>query len=82
MIDYDGRSAFFAGQLVVKATPDNVGPFSDRGDSGSSVLNARNELVGLLFAGSQRQTLVNPITDVLSTLGQEMGTAAALVVTP
>lgn len=82
MIDYDGRSAFFGGQLVVKATPDNVGPFSDRGDSGSGVLDARNELVGLLFAGSQQQTLVNPITEVLSTLVKELGTAASLVVTP
>jgi hypothetical protein len=82
MIDYDGRPAFFAGQLVVKATSDNVGPFSDRGDSGSGVLNARNELVGLLFAGSEQQTLVNPIADVLSALVKELGTAAALVVTP
>jgi S1-C subfamily serine protease len=82
MIDYDGRLAFFAGQLVVKATPDNVGPFSDRGDSGSGVLNARSELVGLLFAGSEQQTLVNPITDVLSALVKELGAAAALVVTP
>ena len=40
------------------------------------------QVVGLLFAGSQQQTLVNPITDVLTELVKELGTAASLVVTP
>jgi hypothetical protein len=67
---------------VIQTTPDNVGPFSSPGDSGSGVLNARSELVGLLFAGSQQQTLVNPITDVLGALVKELGTSPAPVVTP
>jgi S1-C subfamily serine protease len=78
-IGYAGGSAYFAGQLVVRATTDNVGPFSNPGDSGSAVLNARHELVGLLFAGSQQQTLVNPITDVLTELASELGTSTSLV---
>lgn len=67
-ISYPGGVAYFNNQLVVQATADNVGPFSDRGDSGSGVFNDRHELVGLLFAGSTLQTLVNPISDVLSSL--------------
>jgi S1-C subfamily serine protease len=80
-IPYPGGTAYFAGQLVVQATSDNVGPFGIAGDSGSGVLNARHELVGLLFAGSQQQTLVNPIADVLAELTAELKTAASLVVT-
>ena len=68
-IEYNpGDVAFFTGQLVIRPTLDNVGPFSMPGDSGSGISNARNELVGLLFAGSAQQTLANPIMDVLSQL--------------
>ncbi|HID78411.1 MAG TPA: hypothetical protein EYP56_20770 [Planctomycetaceae bacterium] len=67
-IQYAAGTAYFAGQLVVQASGENGGPFSDRGDSGSAVLNDRHQLVGLLFAGSRRQTLVNPIHDVLAQL--------------
>jgi hypothetical protein len=80
-IPYPGGTAYFAGQLVVQASSDNVGPFSTRGDSGSGVLNARHELVGLLFAGSQQQTLVNPIADVLAELTAQLPTAPSLVLT-
>ena len=78
-IPYAGGTAYFAGQLIVRATPDNVGPFSNAGDSGSGVLNARHEIVGLLFAGSQQQTLVNPINDVLAELVTALGKPASLV---
>jgi len=74
-INYPGGTAYFAGQLIVSATPNNVGPFSDRGDSGSGILNADHKLVGLLFAGSTLQTLVNPIDDVLSELQAALGVA-------
>ena len=67
-IPYSGGNAMFVNQIVVEATADNVGPFSDRGDSGSGVLNDRHELVGLLFAGSPERTLVNPIADVINEL--------------
>jgi S1-C subfamily serine protease len=76
-----GRDAYFAGQILVKATKDNVGPFSNPGDSGSGVLNARSELVGLLFAGSTLQTLVNPVADVLTELSTALGVAKLDVIT-
>jgi len=72
MIEYNkGDFAYFTGQLVIESTRDNVGPFSIPGDSGSGIINARNELVGLLFAGSTNQTLANPIDDVLSQLAAQ-----------
>ncbi len=67
-ITYPDGTAVFSDQMVVKATSDNVGPFSDDGDSGSGVLSDRHELVGLLFAGSPKRTLVNPIDSVVSEL--------------
>ena len=75
------KKAYFTGQILVDATPDNVGPFSDRGDSGSAVLNMRNEIVGLLFAGTPNRTLVNPIEDVLDQLRQKSGDASLAVAT-
>ena len=60
--------AHFTGQIVIKSTWDNGGPFSKPGDSGSAVLNDEHEIVGLLFAGSSLQTLVNPIDVVLAEL--------------
>lgn len=72
-INYSTGTAFFAGQIVVEGTADNGGIFSDRGDSGSAVLNDRHEIVGLLFAGSNLQTLVNPIADVVKSLRTTSG---------
>ena len=54
--------ARFTDQLL--ATPMSAG-----GDSGSAVLNENNEIVGLLFAGSDSSTLINPIQAVFSALG-------------
>ncbi len=79
MIPYPSGSAFFAGQLVIEATADNGGSFSDRGDSGSAILNDQHELVGLLFAGSERQTLANPIADVLKELEEASGLTLRVV---
>jgi hypothetical protein len=76
-----GQDAYFAGQFVVQATPDNVGPFSNSGDSGSGVLNSHSELIGMLFAGSQLQTLVNPVADVLAALTAVLGKPSLSVVT-
>ncbi|HEV3338881.1 MAG TPA: hypothetical protein VG125_00945 [Pirellulales bacterium] len=73
MLTYPTGQAFFAGQLVIEGTPDNGGLFSDHGDSGSAILSDRHGLVGLLFAGSQRQTLANPIADVIRELQQASG---------
>ena len=64
-IDYDGRPALFTGQVV-------AGPMSQPGDSGSAVLDMDGRVVGLLFAGSDAATVINPIDDVLSALDVEL----------
>ncbi len=67
-IDYYGPSALFEGQLIAS-------PMSQPGDSGSAVLDPERRVVGLLFAGSDAATLINPITDVLTALRVEVVTA-------
>ncbi|MGD1996591.1 MAG: hypothetical protein PVH62_07440 [Anaerolineae bacterium] len=66
-IDYYGPTALFDGQLVAS-------PMSSGGDSGSAVLDERPQVVGLLFAGSDQATIINPIEDVLSALDVEIVT--------
>ena len=55
-------SAQFADQLM-------DGAMSQGGDSGSAVLDESNNLVGLLFAGSDTTTIMNRIQNVFSELG-------------
>jgi len=57
-------TAFFEGQIVsdIKSLP---------GDSGSLVTNEKGEAVGLLFAGSDTRTIINPIQTVLDKLNIE-----------
>lgn len=57
-----GKTATFVGQLM-------AGGMSAGGDSGSACLNMSNELVGLLYAGSDNSTIFNPIQDVFEQLG-------------
>jgi hypothetical protein len=64
-IQYDNRSALFTGQLVADA-------MSKPGDSGSAVLDMDGRVVGLLFAGSDYTTIINPIGEVLSALNVEL----------
>jgi len=45
-----------------------TGPMAKPGDSGSLVLTEKNEAVGLLFAGSEEATLINPIINVMKLL--------------
>ncbi len=61
-----GKVATFENQLV-------AGPMSQGGDSGSLVV-AANELkaVGLLFAGSDQSTIINPIQAVLDCLNVDL----------
>jgi hypothetical protein len=56
-----GKIATFVNQLV-------TGPMSAGGDSGSAVLDMNNNLVGLLFAGSDQTTIMNPMTEVFNLL--------------
>ena len=60
----DGKMATFIDQIMTTA-------MSEGGDSGSVVLNEVNEVVGLLFAGSDQVTIVNKISNVLKELGLE-----------
>ncbi len=55
------RSAWFTDQLI-------AGPMSMDGDSGSAVVSHDNRLTGLLFAGSERITLINRIEHVMQAL--------------
>jgi hypothetical protein len=57
-----GRTARFTDQIM-------AGAMSSGGDSGSAVLDAENNLVGLLFAGSESTTVITPIGHVVDALG-------------
>ncbi|MFH5883536.1 hypothetical protein ACG2F4_04420 [Halalkalibaculum sp. DA3122] len=55
------KVATFVDQLV-------AGSMSQGGDSGSAVLDNENNLVGLLFAGSDTSTIINRIDNVFNSL--------------
>ena len=57
-----GLIASFTDQLM-------AGAMSQGGDSGSAVLDNTDNLVGLLFAGSDTTTIINRIENVFSALG-------------
>jgi predicted amino acid-binding ACT domain protein len=59
------EKAVFNDQIIAE-------PFSKAGDSGSLVLNTHNQAVGLLFAGSDKSTICNRITNVLDELQVEL----------
>jgi len=61
----EGRTAVFEDQLM-------AGAMSKGGDSGSAVLDEEDYVVGLLFAGSDVTTLINPIQFVLEALNVEI----------
>ena len=60
-VDYGGKTAIFRQQIVSDI-------LSRGGDSGSLVVDERNRSVGLLFAGGETTTLINPIGAVLQFL--------------
>jgi hypothetical protein len=49
-----------------------INPFGAPGDSGSAVLNSKDELVGLLFAGSMSHTAVCKIGKVVDAFGLKL----------
>ncbi|GAO31168.1 hypothetical protein [Geofilum rubicundum] len=55
------KTAVFTDQLL-------AGAMSQGGDSGSAVLDLQNNLVGLLYAGSETSTLINRIQNVFDEL--------------
>jgi hypothetical protein len=68
-VSYGGtRVAVFKNQLM-------AGAMSQGGDSGSAVLDMEKQIVGLLFAGSETTTVMNPIQLVLEALQVQIVTA-------
>lgn len=61
----EGQDAIFEDQLM-------AGAMSQGGDSGSAVLDEEGFVVGLLFAGSDTTTIMNPIQFVLDALNVEI----------
>lgn len=64
-----GKVAMFRDQVVAEG---EAGHMSQGGDSGSAVLTEARELVGLLFAGSDKVTIFNPICEVAAALDLEL----------
>ncbi|MBI5567620.1 MAG: trypsin-like peptidase domain-containing protein [Chloroflexi bacterium] len=67
-VDYGGKVAVFKNQLM-------AGAMSAGGDSGSAVLDMQQRVVGLLYAGSDTTTILNPIQFVLDALQVQLVTA-------
>lgn len=66
-VAYGTRIATFTDQLM-------AGAMSAGGDSGSAVLDNEGYVVGLLFAGSETTTIINPIQAVIDALGVQIVT--------
>jgi hypothetical protein len=81
-IECAGGTAFtktFTGQIVIANTSSS---FLNSGDSGSLMVEdvATNpRAVGLLYAGSSTTAIANPINDVLTFIGGELGGTATMV---
>jgi hypothetical protein len=67
-VDYGGKIATYKNQLM-------AGAMSQGGDSGSAVLDMNKQVVGLLFAGSNTTTIMNPMQFVLDALQVQLVTA-------
>lgn len=67
-VDVTSRVSYGGGKVGVFVDQLMAGGMSAGGDSGSAVLNDNNELVGLLFAGSNSTTIINRIQNVFSAL--------------
>ena len=66
-VDYERQTVTFVDQFMATG-------MSSGGDSGSAILDMEGYVVGLLFAGSQIATLINPIQLVTDALGVEIVT--------
>ena len=70
LITYDIGDITFQDQVLIRG---ERGTFSDRGDSGAVIVDrATQRSTALLFAGSARYTVGNPIAEVLSRLRVSM----------
>lgn len=71
-VDVTARVNYGAGKTALFEDQLQAGAMSQGGDSGSAVLDQQNNLVGLLFAGSNTTTLINRIQNVFSELDLEL----------
>jgi len=68
-------SVLFGNQIAIFKNQLMAGAMSQGGDSGSAVLDMNKQVVGLLFAGSDTTTIMNPIQLVLDALQVQLVTA-------
>jgi hypothetical protein len=66
-VDYDGVIRWFGPVIEVQST-DVTQPFSQRGDSGSLVVDDDGVAVGLIFAGDEDVSYLNSIAEVCQVL--------------
>jgi S1-C subfamily serine protease len=69
-IDYGGFGSSFRGQLLITA-PVKV-PFGDHGDSGSVIVDDKNNVVGLFWSVNAGHGIATPIQTVLDALDVDM----------
>ena len=62
----DGKTAIFEDQVLTT-------PIAQGGDSGSVIVNEQNQIIGLLFAGSDSVAIFNRIGNVIDQLGLDNG---------
>jgi hypothetical protein len=77
--DYGGTtgSVTLTGQISIEPDTDHNSSFGDHGDSGSVVVNADGDVVGLYYAGSSDGSgAANPIAAVLSALAVSVFTGS------
>lgn len=67
-IDVTARVNYGANKVALFTDQVMAGAMSQGGDSGSAVLDSNNNLVGLLFAGSDTTTIINRIQNVFAGL--------------
>ncbi|HSQ21956.1 MAG TPA: hypothetical protein VLQ52_04075 [Coriobacteriia bacterium] len=67
-VDVTVDVGYGAGQVARFSDQVMAGAMSQGGDSGSAILDAEHRIVGLLFAGSERTTVINRIEHVFGAL--------------
>lgn len=71
-IDVTSQVSYGEGQVAIFEDQLMAGAMSQGGDSGSAVLDEEDYVIGLLFAGSDTTTIINPIQFVLEALNVEI----------
>ena len=67
-VDFTGSVSYGTTKIATFVDQLVAGAMSQGGDSGSAVLNTQNQLVGLLFAGTNTTTIINRIQNVFQAL--------------